>query len=218
LRGCSGGSVNRHPAVPNGPVGSLVLLAALLAMACRDGPTAPDVEPVYLLPFPVGDSARVIQGNHGTFTHFGHAAYAFDFRMTIGRVVTAMRAGQVIAIEERYIDGNRTPGQENLVLCAMTMGRSGATTISRRTAHGWRWGSASWRVTRSVSAGTPGIARLRTCMSMSRVAASHGDVRRSGFALTTPEPIRSWRGPFTTPDSPWVWLRSTAATHSQTAE
>ena len=110
------GALSRHRIVPNGRARSLVLLGALLAMACRDGPTAPDVEPVYLLPFPAGDSAQVIQGNNGTFTHFGHAAYAFDFRMTIGRIVTAMRAGQVIAIEERYIDGNRTPGQENLVL------------------------------------------------------------------------------------------------------
>ena len=101
--------------VPNVRFSSVALLAAVLAIACRDAPTAPDPEPVYLLPFPVGDSAQLIQGNNGTFTHFGHAAYAFDFRMTIGRAVTAMRAGQVIAIEERYIDGNRTPGQENLV-------------------------------------------------------------------------------------------------------
>jgi murein DD-endopeptidase MepM/ murein hydrolase activator NlpD len=83
-------------------------------MAC-EGPTSPDPEPSYLLPFPVGESAQLIQGNNGTFSHFGPAAYAFDFRMTIGRAVIAMRAGQVIAVEERYIDGNRTPGQENLV-------------------------------------------------------------------------------------------------------
>jgi murein DD-endopeptidase MepM/ murein hydrolase activator NlpD len=102
--------------MPNVRSGSVVLVATLIAMACREGPVAPDLEPVYLLPFPVGDSAQVIQGNNGSFTHFGHAAYAFDFRMTIGRVVTAMRAGQVVAIEERYLDGNRTPGQENLVL------------------------------------------------------------------------------------------------------
>ena len=93
-------------------VAALIVLAAA---ACRDGPTSPDPEPTYLLPFSVGTSAQLIQGNHGTFTHFGHAAYAFDFRMAIGRAVTAMRAGQVVAVEERYLDGNRTPGQENLV-------------------------------------------------------------------------------------------------------
>jgi hypothetical protein len=76
---------------------------AIVAMACRDGPTSPEVEPSYLLPFPIGDSAQVIQGNNGTFTHFGHAAYAFDFRMTIGRAVTAMRAGRVIAIEGSFV-------------------------------------------------------------------------------------------------------------------
>jgi murein DD-endopeptidase MepM/ murein hydrolase activator NlpD len=107
-------SAQRRP--PNGPVGRLSVLIAIVAMACTDGPTSTEDEPSYLLPFPVGDSAQVIQGNNGSFTHFGHAAYAFDFRMTIGRVVTAMRAGQVIATEERYIDGNRTPGQTNLVL------------------------------------------------------------------------------------------------------
>jgi len=100
---------------PNGRMGRLSVLLAILAMACTDGPTALDPEPSYLLPFPVGDSARLIQGNNGTFTHFGPSAYGFDFRMTIGRAVTAMRAGQVIATEERYIDGNRIPGQENLV-------------------------------------------------------------------------------------------------------
>ena len=93
----------------------LAVLLAIAVMACSDGPTSAPAEATYLLPFPVGDSARLIQGNNGSFTHFGHAAYAFDFQMTIGRPVTAMRAGQVIAVEERYVDGNRTPGQENLV-------------------------------------------------------------------------------------------------------
>ena len=93
----------------------LAALIAVTAVACSDGPASPPVEATYLLPFPIGDSARLIQGNNGTFSHFGHAAYAFDFGMTIGRAVTAMRAGQVVAVEERYVDGNRTPGQENLV-------------------------------------------------------------------------------------------------------
>lgn len=105
--------------MPNGLVrgraGRLSMFIAITAVACSDGPTSPDPEASYLLPFPVGDSAQLIQGNNGTFTHFGHAAYAFDFRMTIGRAVTAMRAGQVVAVEERYIDGSRTPGQENVV-------------------------------------------------------------------------------------------------------
>lgn len=96
-------------------------------MAC-DGPTSPDAEPSYLLPFPVGDSAQVMQGNNGTFSHFGPAAYAFDFRVTIGRAVTAMRAGQVVAVEERYFDGNRTAGRRTSSSCDTTTGRSRATT------------------------------------------------------------------------------------------
>jgi murein DD-endopeptidase MepM/ murein hydrolase activator NlpD len=101
--------------MPNVRSGRLSILIAFTAVACSDGPTSPDPEPTYLLPFPVGDSSQVIQGNNGSFTHFGPSAYGFDFRMTIGRKVTAMRAGQVIAVEERHLDGNRTPGQENLV-------------------------------------------------------------------------------------------------------
>lgn len=105
-----------HRTSPNVRHRRLAVVVTVVFMACSDGPTSLDViEPTYLLPFPVGDSAQLIQGNNGSFTHFGHAAYAFDFRMTIGRVVTAMRAGQVIATEERYIDGNRTSGQANFV-------------------------------------------------------------------------------------------------------
>jgi len=70
----------------------------------------------YLLPFPPGDSARLIQGNNGPWGHSGHAAYAFDFVMPIGSAVAAARPGRVVAVEERFADGNRTPGQENYVV------------------------------------------------------------------------------------------------------
>jgi murein DD-endopeptidase MepM/ murein hydrolase activator NlpD len=93
-----------------------VAVLMLVAAAACDTPTSADPEPTYVLPYPVGDSARLIQGNNGTFTHFGHAAFAFDFRMEIGRPVTAARAGRVVSVEEGFIDGNRTPGQENRVL------------------------------------------------------------------------------------------------------
>lgn len=70
----------------------------------------------YWLPFPVGDSARLIQGNNGRWGHEGHAAFAFDFVMPIGSPVTAAGSGQVVAVEERYTDGTGTPGEENFVV------------------------------------------------------------------------------------------------------
>lgn len=69
----------------------------------------------YLLPYPVGDSARLIQGNHGPWGHSGALAWAYDFQMAIGSPVVAARAGVVVAVVEGYEDGNRTPGQENFV-------------------------------------------------------------------------------------------------------
>lgn len=69
-----------------------------------------------MLPFAVGDSARLIQGNNAPWGHSGAAAFAFDFVMPIGRGLTAARAGHVFATEGRHRDGNRTPGQENFVI------------------------------------------------------------------------------------------------------
>jgi murein DD-endopeptidase MepM/ murein hydrolase activator NlpD len=79
----------------------------------------------YVLPFPVGDSARLIQGNNGPWGHSGAASFAFDFVRPIGSAVTAVRAGHVVATEGRYRDGNRTPGQENFVVVRHSDGSFG---------------------------------------------------------------------------------------------
>jgi murein DD-endopeptidase MepM/ murein hydrolase activator NlpD len=97
------------------PVALLGLVAACHSARPPAGrPDAGDAS--YLLPFPTGDSARLIQGNNGPWGHTGHAAYAFDFVMPIGSSVAAARRGRVVAIEEQFIDGKRTPGQENYVV------------------------------------------------------------------------------------------------------
>jgi murein DD-endopeptidase MepM/ murein hydrolase activator NlpD len=69
----------------------------------------------YILPFPVGKSYELIQGNNGPYGHQGHSAYAFDFVMPIGSAVTAAREGIVVKTEGRFVDGNRKPGEENYV-------------------------------------------------------------------------------------------------------
>ena len=88
-------------------------------------PSVVEGKAVYSLPFPVGDSARLIQGNNGPWGHSGAAAYAFDFIMPIGSPVTAARGGQVVATESRYLDHNRNPGQENYVVIRHSDGTFG---------------------------------------------------------------------------------------------
>jgi murein DD-endopeptidase MepM/ murein hydrolase activator NlpD len=92
---------------------SVLLIAAVVVIG---GSAIQRVEPQYVLPFPVGDSARLIQGNNGPYGHEGHAAFAFDFIMKIGSPVVAARAGIVVAIEERFRDATRKPGEENFVI------------------------------------------------------------------------------------------------------
>jgi murein DD-endopeptidase MepM/ murein hydrolase activator NlpD len=70
----------------------------------------------YILPFPVGFSYVVGQGNCTAGSHSDDQEYAYDFDMPIGTTIIASRAGTVIAVEESFVDGNRTPGQENYVI------------------------------------------------------------------------------------------------------
>jgi murein DD-endopeptidase MepM/ murein hydrolase activator NlpD len=56
----------------------------------------------------------------GNCTDGSHApgslvAYAYDFLMPVGTPIVAARAGTVLLVEERYIDGNRTAGEENYI-------------------------------------------------------------------------------------------------------
>lgn len=69
-----------------------------------------------ILPFAAGRAHLLLQGNNGPYGHSGHVAYAFDFKMPIGTEVVAARGGTVMAVEQRYEDGNRKPGQENVVV------------------------------------------------------------------------------------------------------
>ena len=72
----------------------------------------------FVLPYPVGDSARLIQGPNGPYGHTGHAAWAFDFVMPVGSPVTAAHGGTVVAVEEGFVDFTRKAGEENCVIVA----------------------------------------------------------------------------------------------------
>jgi murein DD-endopeptidase MepM/ murein hydrolase activator NlpD len=69
----------------------------------------------YVLPYPVGTSYSVAQGNCSGGGHSGAYKYSYDFDMPIGTTVTAARAGTVFQIRTGYLDGDTTPGHENYV-------------------------------------------------------------------------------------------------------
>lgn len=69
----------------------------------------------YNLPWAVGESFEVAQGNCGPASHFGAHRYAYDFKMPIGTQVLATRAGTVIKLEESKEDGNGCADGANYV-------------------------------------------------------------------------------------------------------
>jgi murein DD-endopeptidase MepM/ murein hydrolase activator NlpD len=102
------------------PARFLASAAFLLAAACSDNPTFPGQLCVgysdwatspYVLPYAVGTSYEVIQGNCSPQGegHRGANRYAYDFGMSIGTPITASRAGTVLQVEESHIDGEIAP-------------------------------------------------------------------------------------------------------------
>ncbi|NTS78471.1 M23 family metallopeptidase [Catenovulum sp. SM1970] len=75
---------------------------------------------LYNLPFGVGESYELRQGNCTFHTHSveNKNEFAFDFIMDIGTPIHAARAGQVAAIEERFFDGNNKTSDFNYVAIA----------------------------------------------------------------------------------------------------
>ncbi|MFL5553659.1 MAG: M23 family metallopeptidase [Gemmatimonadaceae bacterium] len=59
------------------------------------------------MPYPTGTSYGVIQGNCSPpgNGHRGANRYAYDFGMPVGSVITAVRAGTVVDVEESHTDG-----------------------------------------------------------------------------------------------------------------
>jgi murein DD-endopeptidase MepM/ murein hydrolase activator NlpD len=105
------------------------LLSALLTVSCSDATTPGEQEVCagypawatspYVLPYPVGASYNVIQGNCSPPSngHRGANRYAYDFGMTIGTPIAAARGGTVIEVEESHTDGQVGPtGLDNIVV------------------------------------------------------------------------------------------------------
>ena len=62
----------------------------------------------FTLPYTIGESSRVNQGNCSGFGHSGFWQYGYDFEMPIGTVVTAARDGEVVHAQDGATDGDRT--------------------------------------------------------------------------------------------------------------
>ena len=58
---------------------------------------------IYALPYPEGESHRLIQGYKSQLSHKGRLA--LDFRMKKGSIVTAARAGVVVRVEQSFTKG-----------------------------------------------------------------------------------------------------------------
>ena len=77
--------------------------------------TAPAASP-YRLPYAVGTTFTVIQGNCPSNPNWGHHdSYAYDFDMPLGTPVIAMRGGTVIFENDQYSNDDHVPGHENNV-------------------------------------------------------------------------------------------------------
>gem|GEM_PF-341820 len=69
-----------------------------------------------LLPFKTSTSHRLVQGWNGPYGHRDAAFYSYDFLADIGTEVLSARDGRVAFVEERFVDGNRIPGNENVIV------------------------------------------------------------------------------------------------------
>jgi len=67
----------------------------------------------YILPYPTGNTYKVIQGNSSGFGHSGFWRYGYDFKMSIGSEIIASRGGVVVHANDGTSDGN--PNGTNLI-------------------------------------------------------------------------------------------------------
>lgn len=61
------------------------------------------------LPFEAGASHPILQGMHGSFSHFGNATHALDFECPEGTTIVAARDGVVVDLEESSSTGCDRP-------------------------------------------------------------------------------------------------------------
>jgi murein DD-endopeptidase MepM/ murein hydrolase activator NlpD len=104
----------------------LVSLLPILACDSSRSPTGPLLggkctgypaweNSMYVLPFPVGETHRVSQGNCTNQSHQGTLRYSYDLEMPFGSVVTAARDGVVLSVRVDQPTGTRGLTSSNYV-------------------------------------------------------------------------------------------------------
>jgi murein DD-endopeptidase MepM/ murein hydrolase activator NlpD len=85
------------------------------------GPYPDQATSPYVLPYPVGDTHIVFQGNCDNISHFASTEYkyAYDFRMEIGDPVVAAAAGRVVKVVQRFPNTTLDPALENYVVISL---------------------------------------------------------------------------------------------------
>ncbi len=87
------------------------------ASFCASAVFTPADQSPYTLPYPVGTTFRMFQGNCPANPAWGHRdMLAYDFDLPMGTPVVAARVGTVIRTEDRYSDDDHVPGHENVVI------------------------------------------------------------------------------------------------------
>ncbi|MBX3127939.1 MAG: peptidoglycan DD-metalloendopeptidase family protein [Polyangiaceae bacterium] len=74
-------------------------------VACTQA-APPTLSPGFYLPLECGKSAKVTQGNNGSYSHQGLSAYAFDFSLGTGTPMVAMDAGTVSYVYDKTGPGD----------------------------------------------------------------------------------------------------------------
>ncbi len=81
----------------------------------------------YVLPYSVGESYTVGQGNCTLASHNAsiNQQFAYDILMPIGTTIVASRGGLVVAVEHSFSDGTGVPGEENFIVVLHDDGTAG---------------------------------------------------------------------------------------------
>jgi len=86
--------------------------------SCQNTASYPDqASSEYILPWAIGQTYKVGQGNCTQFSHAtkNNQQFAYDFFMPIGTSIHAARRGTVAAVGEDFSDGTGITGQENFI-------------------------------------------------------------------------------------------------------
>jgi len=94
----------------------VVLIAGFAPPEYECGPYPAVGSSGYVLPYEVGRSMVISQGNCSVIgSHRGAAQHAYDFAMPLGTPVIAARAGRVLAVDDSHPDDPTLGGDDNVV-------------------------------------------------------------------------------------------------------